>query len=137
MKIKYRNRLRKSFIMFLSFFISIGSFIGLFVVNAIQASAYGVINTGQLKLASGVCYNGRNPDHPFIYTTERMTINANTYLPTYQRGNDGAGGSIGGTSEILLKRINTSLIYILAKTTKTVDKKYNFIYHINKLENIF
>lgn len=107
MKTKYRNRLRKSFIMFLSFLVSIGSFIGLFAVNAVQASAYNTTTTGQLKLESGVCYNGRNPEHPFIYTTERMAINTNTYLPTYQRGNDGAGGNIGGSTELLLKRINT------------------------------
>lgn len=102
-----KQHIKKFFIMLLSVLISIGSFIGLFSLNAIRAAAYDVTNTAQLKLASGVCYNGQNPDHPFIYTTERMGINSGTWLPTYNRGNDGAGGNVGGSTEILLKRINT------------------------------
>lgn len=73
------------------------------------AYAYDTVPGGQLKLESGICYNGKDPNHPFTYSTNDMPLYYDTMSNQfpYLRGNDGAGGSIGGTTTIVQKRINT------------------------------
>lgn len=71
--------------------------------------AYNTVPGGQLRLESGVCYNGQDPNHPFQYSTNYMPLYYNTMSDSfpYLRGNDGAGGNVGGTTTIVQKRINT------------------------------
>lgn len=71
--------------------------------------AYNTVTGGQLRLESGVCYNGSDPSHPFQYSTNDMPLYYDTMSNSfpYWRGNDGAGGSVGGTTTVVQKRINT------------------------------